>query len=284
MVSATCKDTYVRHTDKKPIMPSSKKEPTDKAKAQTSTFDTLYILDLSCHNLRNEQNTEQHDEPAAMLDLSQNVRKKLSNIKMQKDRGAGEVAAEGEGKPPDKTGRLKRMLVAAKSPVEVQSVLAEVFNHMREWIKLAAEGDKKAMAVVRKLNKLVSRGNRKIRDLNKEQVMLQRQQKAEKAQQEQTAQRLRDELKRAERERKRRERRYLQEKDEYKEDEPAGTGPSTVATEAKIRELAAAIAALKSNSAGIGDTGLSGTVTVYAGAKGTEADEPARPLMDAMQS
>ena len=261
MVRTTSTDTYVRQTDKTPAMQSSIKESSGKTKAQTNPFDTLYILDLSCQNRRDEQNPEQHDEPAAMLDLSKNALKKLSDRKLQKDRGAEKAEAQGEGRPPDKTGRLTRMLVAAKSTVEVQSVLAEVFNHMQEWIKLAAEGDKKAMAVVRKLNKLVSRGNRKIRDLNKEQVMLERQQKAEKAQQEQIEQRLRDELERAKRKRKQRERRYLQERDGYNEHESTKIKPSIAATEVIIRQLAAEMAALKLNSAVVGDSDAGETVT-----------------------
>jgi hypothetical protein len=132
---------------------------------------------------------------------------------------------------------------------------------MREWQKLAAEGDEKAIAVVRKLNRLVSRGNRKIRDLNKEMVLRQRQEKAEEAEREQLAIRLRDELEQAERVRKQRERRYLQDSDENEDDEPAETGPSAVATEAKIRALAAAMTALKSGSANVGDTVSGGSIT-----------------------
>jgi len=171
------------------------------------------------------------------------------------------VGAEDDGRPTDETRRLTRMLVAAKSPDEVQSVLADAFNHMREWQALAANGDKKAIAVVRKLNKLVSRGNRKIRDLNREKLLLIRQKKAEKAEKEKVAQRLRDELKQAERVRKQRERRYLQEQDNDKEDETEEFGPTMAATEAKIRALAAAMTAVSTNSPNTGDTGLSDSIT-----------------------
>jgi len=220
------------------------------------------ILELSFKKSQEEQNTTQHHGFAAMLDLSQDAREKFSNMALD----AKELGAENDGRPPDETGRLTRMLVAARSSLEVQSVLADAFNHMREWQKLAAEGDKKAIAVVRKLNRLVSRGHRKVRDLNKEQLLLQRQQKAEKAEQEQIAQRLRTELEQAERMRKQRERRYLQDRDDYnEEDEPTEFGPSTAATEAKIRALAAAMAALSSNQANIGDSGLGDSTTMLDG-------------------
>jgi len=119
---------------------------------------------------------------------------------------------------------------------------------MREWQKLAANGDKEAIKVVRKLNRLVSRGNRKITDLNKEQVMRLRQQKAENAEKNQQAKRLEQELKEAQRERKARERRYLQERDNDNEDEESEFGPTMAETEAIIRQLAGQMAALKSNA------------------------------------
>jgi hypothetical protein len=163
-------------------------------------------------------------------------------------------AAEGEGeevRPEDETRKLTRMLVNAGTPDEVQSVLADTYDHMREWQALAANGDKEAIKVVRKLGRLISRGNRKISDLNKEIVMHQRQQRAEKAENNQQAKRLELELKEAQRERKVRERRYLQERDNDNEDEESESGPAIAETEAKIRQLAGAMAALKTNTVSV---------------------------------
>ena len=194
--------------------------------------------------------TEGIFDPIDTVDVSEEAREKLSiNKALGENERAEAVDEEGEEpRPTDETRKLTRMLVAAKTPDEVQGVLADTYNHMREWQKLAANGDKEAIKVVRKLNRLVSRGNRKITDLNKEIVMHQRQQRAENAEKNQQAKRLELELKEAQRERKARERRYLQERDNDNEEEETEIGPTIAETEAKIRQLAAQIAALKTNA------------------------------------
>jgi len=209
-----------------------------------------------------------------VLDLQKDAQEKLAKSANKISELSIGASSEDATRPPDNTQRLTRMLVAARSTIQVQGVLSEAFNHMREWQRLAAEGDKKAIAVVKKLNKLVSRGNRKVGDLNKEQVMLQRQKKAEKAKQEQIARRLREELKQTELKRKQRERRYLQERDYYNENEPTEFGPSMAATEAKIRALAASMAALSTNSADTGAAGMDVSIAADGGgAEGAEASE-----------
>jgi len=274
MIRSTSTDQYVRHADKKQNIPSATNGITEKPKQTKDSGDPLYILELSDPKNQDEQSMSKHYDSAALLDLSQDAREKLSNNIASDARGE-EISGSGDdGRPPDETARLTRMLVAAKSTLEVQSVLADTFNHMREWQKLAAEGDKKAIAVVRKLNRLASRGHRKVRDLNKEQLLLQRQQKAEEAEKEQIAQRLRDELKQAELIRKQRERRYLQERDDYNEEEPDEIGPSMAATEAKIRALAAAMAAVSQKSTDVGSTASGdGIATVDAGMASAEMSE-----------
>jgi len=269
MIRTAGTNPYVRHTDKKLNIPTIEKDLTDKSKPTEKppekSTELLDILELSDIKQQNEQAASQRDEYAAMLELSQNAREKLLDKMALDARGVKGVESENDGRPPDNTQRLTRMLVAAKTTIEVQAVLADAFNNMREWQQLAAEGDKKAIAVVRKLNRLVSRGHRKVRDLNKEQLLRQRQKQAEEAEQEQIAQRLRDELKEAERIRKQRERRYLQERDDYNENEPKEFGPSMAATEAKIRALAAAMAAVSSKATDVGDAGLDGSVTTADG-------------------
>jgi len=201
---------------------------------------------------QNSQSTTQSDETADILELTKNAQEKLINSSIGENERAQAAEAEGEEvRPEDETRRLTRMLVNARTPDEVQSVLTDTFNHMREWQALAAGGDKEAIKVVRKLGRLISRGNRKISDLHKEIVMHQRQQRAEKAEKNQEAKRLELELKEAQRKRKERERRYLQERDNDNEDEESEFGPTMAETEAKIRQLAGAMAALKTNTVDI---------------------------------
>ena len=250
MVNTTSPNYYVRHSNNKHNAPATVKNHVDKTTSHNNPSDALYILDLSGMNNKGAANTFHDDESAAILDLTEETRERLSNKTLRESERAGAVEAEGEEvRPTDETRRLTRMLVAARTPDEVQGVLNDTYNHMREWQQLAANGDKEAIKVVRKLGRLVSRGNRKITDLNKEMVMHQRQQRAENAEKNQQAKRLELELKEAQRERKARERRYLQERDNDDEDEELSEfGPSMAETEAKIRQLAGQMAALKTNA------------------------------------
>jgi len=252
MVSSTSANSYVRHTNNKQGAQSSVKSHVDKSSPYKNPPDALYILDLYGAKNKDDASTYKDDESAAILELTEETREKLSNKALGENERAEAVDEEGEEpRPTDETRKLTRMLVAAKTPDEVQGVLADTYNHMREWQKLAANGDKEAIKVVRKLNRLVSRGNRKITDLNKEIVMHQRQQRAENAEKNQQAKRLELELKEAQRERKARERRYLQERDNDNEDEETEFGPTMAETEAKIRQLAGEMAALKTNTSDV---------------------------------
>jgi hypothetical protein len=265
MVKATRTNPYISYNERKTDNKAAVKDNAGKTAPPASSSDLLYSPELSAHMERGGRTHGQNDEPASILDLSLAAQERLFEKKDLESRGAEAAGAQGDPKPPDETRRLTRRLVAAKSTEEVQSVLADTFHSMRQWMKLAAEGDKEAMAVVRRLNRLVSRGSRKIRDLNKEMVMRQRKEKAEKAEKEQLAIRLREELKEAERVRKQRERRYLQERDDHTDDESDEFGPSMVATEAKIRALAAAMVALSPSSPSTVDVGLGDSVASDAG-------------------
>jgi len=263
MVNAANTDRYVQYAAKKANTPVKEKDSPEKSKPSEKSPDLLYILDLSVISSKNGANTQQTDKTAAILDLSEEVREKLGNKQLRENERAEATEDEGEGdRPSDETRKLTRLLVAAKTPDEVQSVLMDTYNHMREWQKLASTGDKEAIKVVRKLNRLVSRGNRKISDLHKEMVMHQRQQRAEKAERNQEARRLENELKEAQRERKARERRYLQERDDDDDEESSEFGPTMAETEAKIRQLAGEMAALKTNAVDVGNTISTGDVSV----------------------
>jgi len=220
------------------------------------------------------QNTSQLDESTDILDLTREALEKFGNKSIiENERPQAAEAGGEEVRPEDETRKLTRMLVNARTPDEVQSVLADTFNHMREWQALAASGDKEAIKVVRKLGRLISRGNRKVSDLHKEIVMHQRQRRAEKAEKNQEAKRLELELKEAQRKRKERERRYLQERDNNNEDEESEFGPTMAETEAKIRQLAGAMAALKTNTVDIqiSDSSIDGiAVSEGGGIQGAE--------------
>ena len=256
MVNSTKANPYIRYFNEKPNKQVAAKNQTAKPAPNKNPSDILYIIDLSDMKDQDEQSTYQSDESAAVLDLTKETQEKLGNIKPRENERTENVKDAQSVRPPDETRALTRRLVSAKSPIEVQSILADAYNNMREWQKLAATGDEQAIKVVRKLGRLVSRGNRKITDLNKETVMHQRQQRAENAEKAQLAKRLENELKEAKRERKARERRYLQNLDSETDDEKSTEfGPSIAETEAKIRQLAAAKAALSVQSTDSINTG-----------------------------
>jgi len=256
MNRVTNSNPHVRHVETKQKPPAQKSEPLELPELP----DIIYILDLSSlteQEPQNEQNADFFDMSAVLLGLSDEAESKLWNLKLNEERQAQNVDSKGDNGLRDETLRLTRMLVAARSTISVQAVLSEAYKNMQEWQKAAITGDKKAAAVVRKLNKLISRGNRKVRDLHKENEMLIKQKRAEKAKKEHIANRLREELKQAVLKRRQRERRYLQDRDLYREeDEKKGQEPNDAATEAKIMALAQAMAAIPS-AGGLAEGGVS---------------------------
>jgi len=252
VVSSTGTNPHVHHKSNNSYVPA-KKEYTYTAAAS-----------------KDDEKTYPTDEIAAILELTKETQEKLKNKPVNENERAEKTDEEGDPeRPSDETRSLTRRLVSAKSPDDVQHVLVDVYDHLREWQALAAAGDKEAIKVVRKLQKLISRGNRKIKDLHKEMVMHQRQQKAENEEKKQEAKRLEIELKEALRERKARERRYLQERDNDNEEEESQFGPSIAETEAKIRQLAAAKAALSIKSPDAGNVGSIDGVAVSTGEGGS---------------
>jgi len=191
------------------------------------------------------------EEPAATLELSYEALKSPWDSKAAEEMRPQNTTAKNSDGLTDESRRLTRMLVAARSRLEVQSVISEAYKNMIGWHMAAASGDEKAAAVIRRLNKLIARGNRKVRDLNKEDTMLQRQKRAERAKQEHLERRLREELKRVERVRKQRERKYLHDPDHQDDRKQAVPVPSIAALEAKITALAQAMANLSTTTPGV---------------------------------
>ena len=258
MINKTNSNPYVEHiNNRKNIqVPKDYSYNSYSDKPQKKHLDIFYILDLSGLKKENEEDSYDSDESAVILDLTEEKEKGIGFIAFDENERAQAVEEEGESpRPSDETRKLTRRLVNAKKQDEVQAVLTDAYDHMREWQALAASGDKEAMKVVRKISRLIARGNRKIKDLHKEIVMHQRQQKAEEQEKKREAKRLEIELKEALRERKARERRYLQERDDNNEEEESEFGPTMAETEAKIRQLAGAMAALKAGVADVGSTG-----------------------------
>ena len=212
------------------------------------------------HRKQEKQNPVYIDNDKDTVELSQEAQEHLWDTKMASIY-AKRPEDDGEsGEIEDESRKLTRRLVAAKTTLEVQDVLSAAHKNKMNLHMAAAQGDKKAAAIIRRLNRLISRGNRKVRDINKEQMMLIRQQQAEAKEQAQIAKKLRDELKRTQIERTNRERRYLRDRlEDDEENAPVISGAPQAATEAKIMALAQAMAALSStiggNDMSFGDSG-----------------------------
>ena len=179
------------------------------------------------------------EEPPVLLELSFDALNKDTLSKtFSADTSKAGAAGKGNGLI-DNSGKLTKLLVSAKSKGEVQNILSRAYENLGEAIKAAASGDSDAMEVVRRLNKLIRRANRKFRDLTKESEVRDKQKRAEKKELEMLAQQLKDELKRKIAERKQRERRYLRDADPKDGNKrPPPIGVSAAAVEAKMLELA----------------------------------------------
>ena len=178
------------------------------------------------------------EEPAVILELSFE-----SLNKGTKDKAFGvdnTVSKQNKyiNEVNDQSGRLTKMLIAAKSKEQVQAVLSQAYNNLGDALKAAAAGDKDAMDIVKRLNKLIRRAYRKTRDLMKEDDVRKKQKKAEKEKLEQLSRQLEIELRIKMTERKQREKKYLI--DAYppnnKKQNPLH-GFSSVALDAKIKMI-----------------------------------------------
>ena len=204
---------------------------------------------------------ESDEEPAALLELSFAARNldaengTLSNIHEKDD------AKESDSKIDDPTYRLTRRLVTAKTINEVHSILFEAFKSLGDTIQAAATGDKKAQNVLRRLNKLIRRATRKVRDLGNEDEIRRKKEQARRKEIEHLARQLEQELKRKLEERKRREMRYLRDaKTENDENRPNTENLSAKPSPAQIKAMArqaaqAAVMAQPSSAVPPGEAG-----------------------------
>ena len=178
------------------------------------------------------------EEPAEILELSLEALRKDAKDDAVADNFSVAERNNKKSDIEDASGRLTRMLVSAKSSIEVQNVLSQAYKNLGDALTAAASGDDKAMEVVRRLNRLIRRANRKIRDLSKEDETRIKQKRAEKKKLEQLSKQLKDELKRKIAERKQRERKYLTEpRPQNSKPKAPAFDYSVAALEAKMRMM-----------------------------------------------
>ena len=185
-----------------------------------------------------EEEKQLFKEPAVILELSfESFYKSVNEKKPGADLAVPKQDSKGSGVD-DHSGRLTKMLVAARSPEEVQAVLSQAYKNLGDALKAAAGGDEDAMAVVKRLHKLIRRANRKTRDLMKEGATRKKQKNAEREKLEQLSKQLELELKIKIAERKQREKKYLLDAHlpSNKKHNPLN-GVSAAALEAKIRMI-----------------------------------------------
>lgn len=167
----------------------------------------------------------------------------------------------------DKSGVLNRQMVGAKTTMELHSVTREALQELGS-LRMAAAGDgdaaEKAQKIIKKLEKLVRRANKKVGQLNQENSMRLKQKRAEKKEQDELAQQIKKELKAKIEARKRKEQKYLQESEGQASKPSAGL---TAAEQAQITMQANAIAAAEvqissgaDGSGGMGSTEIGGGV------------------------
>lgn len=187
-------------------------------------------------------------------------------------------------KPKDKTAELTAMLVAAKGPFEVRQVLSKASSHMLQ-LRLASMGDsdnaKLARALLRKMERLIDRGYRKIENLNNETLAQARQKKAEQNKQHRRAQEIKQELQKKRSLRESREKAWLSEstqdsifgltRGEYSAWEQQRL---QAAEEARLQAVAEAVAAMEIAAEAAADgEAATGDAATPAGGEGGAAPE-----------
>lgn len=193
------------------------------------------IVELSNGQQEEEQElTAFEQEQKTAREAMQDMERSLQSIKEKKP-------VSSTSPPQDKSGALTRRLVAAISQMEIHQVISEANESMISLRVAAATGDKDtakaAKAIIRKMEKLIRRGHRKVADLNKEDGMRQEQTRAEKQQKKERAEQIKKELREQIRKRKEREKKYLREEEEREQNVPSNF-KLDAATEAQIEQQA----------------------------------------------
>ena len=193
---------------------------------------------------------------------------------------AASSGAEGQREPPtDNSGSLTRRLVSANNTFIIHRIIGDAFKDLGE-LRLALamsdgeDADEKRQ-IIRRLERVIRRSNRKIRDLSGESRLQQKQERAEREEKLQRAREIEDELRRQIIRRRKRENRYLEELDQ-EEMQRGAQAMLDAATEAAIAAKAQSLAAMQvaaESSAGFGGSDMSGGMSFSAGAfNGGSAD------------
>lgn len=197
------------------------------------------------------------EEPAATLELSWDAARAKGEKDPFRERfdltkktdKAKEASAQKSPGPQDVSGMLTRRLVASGSQGEVRAIIAEAYQSLSDWLTAAMGGGpdaNKAWGVIKRLNKLIRRAQRKVSDLTKEDMLRVKQKRAEKERQHLHAKQIRQELYRRIQERKLREKRYLRDAHPHKEQKGGGPDLSPAALQEKINALATGLSQLTS--------------------------------------
>lgn len=197
-------------------------------------------------------NRPQEDEESVVLELSDEAQKLLKPEKeaeeasAQARKPAEEEAALSHGKGKikqssnlqDESGALTRRLVAAKTTMEVSSISSAAHKNLLSLRIAASTGDqsqaKTARSMIRRLEKLIQRCNRKSRDLTREARLQQSQHRLERQKKLEKAREIEKQLREHIRKRKGRERKYLNDADAKQASAPRGSKLSS-AEEARIQ-------------------------------------------------
>jgi hypothetical protein len=138
----------------------------------------------------------------------------------------------------DETGLLAQRLVAAQTQMEVVDVIGKAMKALvgaRSALSGNDDNAKAARLMIKKLLKIVQRGQRKVGDLNHEDLLRLQELRERRRQNDARAEEIKAELRRDIQARRRRERKYLE------EEEKSGAGPKVAgSTQAKLGPAAEA--------------------------------------------
>ena len=156
----------------------------------------------------------------------------------------------------DVAAALTRRLVDSTTQMEVLQVSSLANRELGQLRLIAAscngEDAQKAQACIKKLEKLISRCNKKSRDLGKEELLAADQKRKERAELEQRAKEIERELEQRILKRKRREQKYLQENEEH-DNSPwqlTAAEKAQIAAQAEVRAMTATAAGVELDETG----------------------------------
>lgn len=171
-----------------------------------------------------EEITEEEIEESALISDEEeegplgSYKKAAQDLKEALEESGGQFMKSSSSGITDPTGLLAKRLVAAEIQFAVHQVIGEankaLINLRMALASCSPEDAVKIRGIIKKLDKLVSKGQAKVQNLQKEDVMRRQAQKAQQKKQEKRAEEIKKELRAQMKERKRKERKYLKEAEE----------------------------------------------------------------------